>query len=207
MPLSKPSPSPPIDSSGPEAWIPIGGLVEEICRSVAAKLPGAPAVVDCASGLEIPAGERNRIVRALACLIVRTAAGLGTGGIEVVARPAGSAAAPALLFAVQAISKERRTIRGGTGFDPEELTLARELVERGGGRLLITRQLLGERRSMFGIDARWRLERAASLRLAPPPAAVGKRSGGQLSGAVSPGGPSEPPRYVAAEMPYSLSRW
>jgi hypothetical protein len=207
LPKNPPNAPPAPGSSSEEVWIPVDRMVEEICRDLAAALAGGPIAVDCTAGLEIPSEERNRLRRALARLIVRTSAGFGTGGVEVAARPAGSASAPALLVAVQAISKERRTIRGGTGLDQEELSLARELIERGGGRVLITRQLLGERRSMFGFDVRWRLASRAALRVVPAPGAFGAPPGAQLSAAVASADSPPPPRNVAAEMPYSLSRW
>jgi hypothetical protein len=207
LPRIPPNAPPALGSSSEEEWFTLERLVEEICRDLAVALPGGPIAVDCTAGLEVPAGERNRLRRALARLIVRTSAGVGTGGVEVAARPAGSAAAPSLLFAVQAISKERRTIRGGTGLDAEELSLARELVERGGGRVLITRQLLGERRSMFGVDVRWRIGSRAALRVVPAPGAFETPRGAQLSAAVSSEASPALPRKAAAEMPYSLSRW
>lgn len=206
LPMQSPGLTPASDARVEEEWFAVARMVEEICRALADALPGAPTAVDCTAGLEIPAGELGRLRRSVTRLVVRTAVGVGTGGVEVVARPAGSKAAPALLFAVQAISKERRTIRGGTGFDPEELALAGELVERGGGRVLITRQLLGERRSMLGIDARWRVGRGETLCFRSPSRATAEQQQVQVPAASSSAVPPAPPRYAAAEMPYSLSR-
>lgn len=204
LPKVSPDPVPAPDAVDVESWIGVGPLVEEVCRELAVTLPGAVVAIDCSARLEVPVDERKRLCRTLGHLILRTAVGVGTGGVEIVVRPAGAPAAPALLFAVQAISKERRTIRGGTGLDAEELALARELVERGGGRVLITRQLLGERRTMFGFDAPWRIADAAVPRLGRAAVASATPRAAQLSVASAPS--PVPPRNAAAEIPYSLSR-
>lgn len=206
LPKSRPVAPPEAEIRREEEWLAVELLIGEVCRGLCAALPGVPTVVDCTPGLEVPAAESSRLCRSVARLVVRTAAGVGTGGLEVAARAAGSPAAPALLFAVQAISKERRTIRGGTGLDAEELALGRELIERGGGRLLITRQLLGERRSMLGVGARWRIGRTGARILRPRPEAERVR-GDQPADVSSSEVEPVPLRYAAAEMPYSLSRW
>lgn len=185
-------------------WIGVASMLEEVCRSFAAGLGEVDAAVDCTQGLEVPGSERRRLSTAAVKLLARTIRGLGAGGFELVARPTGSPAAPGILLAVHVISSERRTRGGRVGFDADELTLARELVERGGGFVLIVRQLPGERRSTLGLDSRWRIERGAPMRVVSAPEfSAASTPGRQPSGVSS----EPPPRYAAAEMPYSLSRW
>lgn len=185
-------------------WIGVASMLQEVCRSFAAGLGEVDATVDCTQGLEVPGSERRRLSTAAVKLLARTIRGLGAGGFELVARPTGSPAAPGILLAVHVISSARLTSGGRVGFDADELTLARELAERGGGFVLIVRQLPGERRSTLGLDSRWRIGRGAPLRVVPTPEiSVATTPACQPSGISS----EPPPRYAAAEMPYSLSRW
>lgn len=185
-------------------WIGVASMLEDVCRSFAAGLGAVDATVDCTQGLEVPGSERRRLSTAAVKLLARTIQGLGAGGFELVARPTGSPAAPGVLLAVHAVSSERLTRNGRVGFDVDELTLARELVERGGGFVLIVRQLPGERRSTLGLDSRWRIGRGAPLRVVPAPEISASSTPGHQPSGVSS---EPPPRYAAAEMPYSLSRW
>jgi hypothetical protein len=135
------------------AVVPVESLLIELCRSRALAFGAAEVVVDCEPPtLAVAFGDVPRLRRCVALMLDSAIAGPGISELVVSARAAGSDARPLLMIGVRTASAPDGAGGESAFRDPEELRLARLLVERTGGTLLISNLAASERRLTLGLE-------------------------------------------------------
>ncbi len=141
------APGPEIDA------IQVESLLVELCRSRALAFGGAEVVVDCEPPtLALAGADVPKLRRCAALMLDSAVAGPEVSEIVVSARAAGTEERPLLMVAVRTAASGRGSDADSPFRDPEELALARLLVERTGGTLLISHLAAAERRLTLGLE-------------------------------------------------------